>query len=349
MNLETPSQGNNSRSNDDPFPRDPSSVSGWKIYWRDPEGKSPPRGASFRCRPFFKEAPTPSFNCATRVENLPPPSKPIRLLHKNFLPAKSEWISSVVNTTDAIETQAFEKVVLARCCTLECETVPDPFAITAHLETKAKNATVFCFANEKMAFLGATPELLFSRKGNAIQSEALAGTRPRGKTAIEDLKNEHELLQNQKTRKEIVPVQKFLTQKLSPLCIEPPSFSPIYVRKTQNVQHLCSKTQGILRQNITDAKILDQIHPTPALCGAPTENAFNWIHEHEPFDRSLYGSAIGWSTPEESVWIVAIRCCLIKNTTVQLYTGVGIVQGSDPEEEWEELNAKMNLYQGIFL
>lgn len=320
-----------------------------KVYWRNPEGKSPPKGASFGCRPFFKDAHIPSFDSVTRIEDLPPPTEPIFLIRKNFLPSKPDWISSVKSTTDAIGNQAFEKVVLARCCILECKTPPDPFAITAHLQTRAKNATVFCFANEKMAFLGATPELLFSKKGNAIQSEALAGTRPRGQTSVEDVKIEHELLQNRKTHKEIAPVQKFLDQKLSDLCIEPPSFSPIYVRKTQNVQHLCSDVKAKLRTNITDCQILDQIHPTPALCGTPSEKAFDWIRKHEPFDRSLYGSAIGWSTPEESVWIVAIRCCLIKNTTVHLYTGVGIVPGSDPKEEWEELNAKMNLYQGIFI
>lgn len=320
-----------------------------KLYWRDPEGKSPPIGAVFGCRPFFKDAPAPSLDSITRVENLPEPSKPIACIRKHFSPAKSEWISSIAKTTDAIQSQAFEKVVLARCCTLECESMPDPFAIAAHLQAKAKNATVFCFANNEMAFLGATPELLFSRKGFLLQSEALAGTRPRGKTIEEDFEYECELLQNPKTRKEIVPVQTFLSQKLFPLCIEPPVFSPIHVRKTENVQHLCSKTKAILRRNITDREILDQIHPTPALCGAPSEKAFEWIRKEEPFDRSLYGSAIGWSTPEESNWIVAIRCCLIKDRTVHLYTGVGVVDGSDPQEEWEELDAKMGLYQGIFL
>ncbi len=50
---------------------------------------------------------------------------------------------------------------------------------------------------------------------------------------------------------------------------------------------------------------------------------------------------LGWSTGQASEWIVGIRSCFIQGNRAYLYTGTGIVEGSDPEEEWEELNQKV--------
>lgn len=320
-----------------------------KIYWKDRNGNTPPLNATFHCIPFFPDLPPLPISDYSIVRDLPAPSKPIQVKDKKFYPEETHWYSFVSQTTEAIENGYFEKAVLARCCVFECAEEIDPFAITASLQKKAEGATVFCFSNEKMAFLGATPEFLFSKNKNSIWSEAVAGTTRRGQNSEDDEKLAKQLLSNPKTLREIRPVQTFLCEKLSSVCWEPPNISNVYVKKTVNVQHLSSDINSQLKEGITDRDILDQIHPTPALCGMPRENAFAWIREREPFDRRWYGSAIGWSTEETSQWAAAIRCCYIEGKTVFLYTGVGIVAGSDPKEEWEELNDKMNLYQGIFL
>lgn len=320
-----------------------------KIFWKDRNGKKAPLGASFHCIPFFPDQPPLDLSQAIRVENLPAPSPPIRVLNKQFFPENQEWNLSVTKSTDAIRQGSFHKVVLARCCVLECETKPDPFAIAAALQEKSQNATLFCFANDEMAFLGATPEFLFTRNQNALFTEAIAGTVRRGETERQDQKFENELLSSAKAHREVLPVQNFLQEKLFPLCLSPLQFSPVFVKKTANVQHLASHATALLKSSTKDSDILKQIHPTPALCGLPQGNAFEWIRGKEPFDRKFFGAAIGWSTEDASQWAVAIRCCHIQNNFVSLYTGVGIVEGSDPQEEWEELNAKMDLYRGIFL
>ena len=314
------------------------------IFWMDRDGSEPPENGSFGYCPFSQNSPL-LCESVTRIRNLPPPTKPIRVMRRTFLPTREEWSLNMEKTR---EQKTFDKVVLARCCVFECETAPDPFAVTARLLTQAQNSTVFCYANEQMAFLGATPELLFSKVGRELQSEAVAGTCKRGKTTKEDKTLEEALLVNQKAVSEIAPVAAFLQDRLSLLC-SPLVFSPLHVRKTPNVQHLCMQVEGRLHQETPDAKILQQIHPTPALCGSPTKNARDWIAKIEPFERGLYGGALGWSTPEKSVWVVAIRCCLIQNTTVKLYTGAGIVAKSNPQEEWEELDHKMELYKDIFV
>lgn len=299
-----------------------------KVFW----SRQVPKNAIFGCYPFggyeksiFSE----------KIVDLPV-ANPVKVLEKNFFPSQQEWLSNIRKT---LMNKDLHKVVLARCCVLKCESLPNPFAITAALLSKAKNSIVYCFADEKMAFLGATPELLFSRKGREITCEAVAGTAPLG----------NEILNNEKLRSEILPVIEYLLQTLSPFCVAPLQVSPIHVRETSNVQHLCATLHGTLFPTITDDQIIQQLHPTPALCGVPKSEAMRWIQECEPFERGLYGGIVGWSTSEESVWAVGIRSCLIQENIVKLYTGAGIVAGSNPEEEWDELNRKMNLYQDIFI
>lgn len=298
------------------------------FYW---SGKAP-TDAVFAVYPFATHVKTLYSH---RVVDLPDIDS-IKTIKRTFFPDKQQWVDIIHKS---LTNKDLQKVVLARCCEIECEKIPHPFAVAAALLSRAKNSIVFCFANETMAFLGATPELLFSRKGREITCEAIAGTSLIG----------HHILNNEKLRSEILPVIEYIQENLSPFCVGPIQVSPIHLRETSNVQHLCATLHGKLLPAITDDQIIHQLHPTPALCGVPKKQAMNWIEKCEPFERGLYGGIVGWSTAEESVWAVGIRSCLIQGNIVKLYTGAGIVKGSNPDDEWEELNRKMNLYQDIFI
>lgn len=258
------------------------------------------------------------------------------------------WIHNVEKALESIVRKELQKVVLARICILELERAADPFAITAALKQKAQGAFVFCLQSEKSSFLGATPERLFARKNRKIISEAMAGTRRRGRTTSEDFKYQKQLLLSAKDYREFSYVNSYLQEFLSPLCEAPLSFSPISIHKTQNVQHLYCRSLGQLKEAITDEEILGALHPTPALCGTPKQKAFSMIQDLEPFERGLYGGAIGWTTPDACEWIVGIRSCHLEGKTAILFSGTGIVEGSDPEVEWEELNQKLALYDSLF-
>lgn len=314
-----------------------------KIYWSDREGKPAPPHCTFSFRPFSSELL--SAPIISQVE-LPKPVS-VKVLKRTYLPTRDMWIHGVEKALDAIHRKELQKVVLARICTLELDHAPDPFAIASALKQKAQGAFVFCLQSETFAFLGASPERLFIRKGRQIISEAVAGTRRRGRTPREDEKLQKQLLTSAKDLREFSPVQAYLQNALSPLCISPLTFSPISIHQTQNVQHLYSRCSGKLKESTTDEEILTNLHPTPALCGTPKQKAFSIIQELEPFERGLYGGAIGWTTPEASEWIVGIRSCLLQGKTATLFSGTGIVEGSDPEEEWDELNQKLRLYDGI--
>lgn len=305
------------------------------IYWIDREGNPAPPHASFYAYPFAGKLPL------AVCKELPPPAS-VRIVKKTFLPTKEDWIKNVETVLGLIRQHVVQKVVLARACVLELATAPDPFAVTSALRKKAQNAHVFCLESEGVAFLGATPERLFTRRGAQITCEAVAGTCRRGTDAAEDEQLQQALLASEKHIREHAFVQEHLARILPTA-----SFTPRTVRQTRNVQHLYSRGVAAPEQPIPDLELLSLLHPTPALCGTPREAARTAIAQLESFDRGLYGGVIGWTAPEASDWVVAIRSCLLKGKTATLFSGAGIVEGSDPEEEWDELNQKLTLYDGI--
>lgn len=316
-----------------------------KIYWANREKRAAPPGAIFSCRPFFSGGSVDFEGPFERVEKLPLSLGPLKIKNRLNLPSREQWIQMVEKALS----QTIEKVVLARCQVLELDAPLDPFAIAATLELKSQGAFVFCLQKGDKAFVGASPERLFARQGNRLITEAMAGTRRRGNTKKEDTTLQKELLGSEKDLREIAPVQTFLKNTLSPLCVETPVFSPIRIYQTNTVQHLYIPIKAELKDPISDDAILRAIHPTPALCGAPQHEAFDLIRQLEPFERGLYGGIIGWSTPEESEWAVAIRSCFIQGTTVRLFSGAGIVSGSNGAAEWDELDHKLKVFDEIFV
>lgn len=308
-----------------------------KVYWQAREKEDDPldsKDLHFFCRPFFSSL-SPFSSSSERVRTLCE-EETYQVMEESFLPDKKEWIANVEKVLE----QKLPKVVLARCHRLRLDRKVNPFALAAFLQKKSEGAFLFVFADQNKAFLGLSPERLFSRKGLEIQTEALAGTLPKTKDAS---------LFGEKEKKEWRFVQEFLEEKLSPLATEKLLFSSPKIHKTHNLQHLISKACFQLKENLSDSELIDLLHPTPALLGTPSEKALEWIKKLEPFDRFLYGGIVGWHNSTSSDQVVAIRSCYLEEEFAYLYTGAGIVEGSDPEKEWEELNHKEALYQDAFL
>lgn len=315
-----------------------------RLYWSDRDGNPAPENCTFSCRPFSDRSST----VAVKQVELPPPAS-VKVLRRTFSPTREQWIENVEKALHLIRRKELQKVVLARTCTLELAIAPDPFTITAALKSKAQGAFLYCLQSDTDAFLGASPERLFSRKNRLLLSEAIAGTRRRGKNPFEDAQLRHQLLTSPKDLNEFFPVCTYLQTTLAPLSLSAPTLTKPTVHQTQNVQHLYSQCSANLKDSIEDEQIIDLLHPTPALCGIPKEKAFQIIRELEPFERGLYGGVIGWSTQDAAEHIVAIRSCHLSGKIATLFSGTGIVEGSNPQEEWEELNQKLRLYDGIFV
>ncbi|GAB4860713.1 Isochorismate synthase 1, chloroplastic [Ancistrocladus abbreviatus] len=116
------------------------------------------------------------------------------------------------------------------------------------------------------------------------------------------------------------------------------------IRKLSRVQHLYARLKGRLKNEDDEFDILSSLHPSPAVCGFPTEEARLLIAETESFDRGMYAGPVGWFGGEEAEFAVGIRSSLVIQGGALAYAGTGIVQGSDPSLEWEELELKTSQF-----
>jgi isochorismate synthase len=108
------------------------------------------------------------------------------------------------------------------------------------------------------------------------------------------------------------------------------------------VWHLATPFAGRLHDpSVTALDLVAALHPTPAVCGTPREEAREALSQLEPIDRGCYAGPVGWVDANgDGEWAIALRCAEITGTTARLFAGAGIVADSVPEEELDETEAK---------
>ncbi|XP_062170665.1 isochorismate synthase 2, chloroplastic-like isoform X2 [Alnus glutinosa] len=269
------------------------------------------------------------------------------IISNNHIPSKTYWDLAVNRALQLIDrsNSALIKVVLARSSRVVTTTDIDPITWLACLQVEGENAYQFCLQPPNApAFIGNTPEQLFHRKCLSISSEALAGTRGRGGSTTLDLQVELDLLSSPKDHLEFTIVRESIRKKLEAVCngvvVEPKKA----IRKLPRVQHLYARLAGRLRSEDDEFDILASLHPSPAVCGFPTEEARLFIAE-AVFDRGMYAGPVGWFSGGESEFAVGIRSALVeKGLGALIYAGTGIVEGSNPSLEWDELELKISQF-----
>jgi menaquinone-specific isochorismate synthase len=264
-------------------------------------------------------------------------------------PGLRGWRANVGRALRLFREDRLGKVVLARRAELGFAAALDPTLLTEELESATPGCFHFYVEPESgVAFLGASPELLFRREGRSVQSEAVAGTRPRGASATDDEGLRDELLHSEKDLSEHAFVRIGIEEALGPLCEEIEVEGGVSEMKLARGRHLRSRVRGTLRDGVTDAALLDALHPTPAVGGHPRGEALGEIRALEPFDRGLYAGPIGWIGAEASEFAVGIRSGLVRGRALALFSGAGIVAGSVPNEEWVEIEQKIGDFTRMF-
>lgn len=266
----------------------------------------------------------------------------------SHLPTKRSWDISVRKALQVINKTNSDlvKVVLARCSNLVTDSAVDPITLLACLQIEGQNAYQFYIQPpDAPAFIGNTPEQLFHRKYLNISSEALAGTRARGVSSVEDFQIGQDLLSSPKDDIEFTIVRESIRRKMKIICNEV-LVDPIKeLRKLPRVQHLSAQLSGRLKSEDDEFEILASFHPSPAVGGLPTEEARQFIEENEMFDRGMYAGPVGWFGGSESEFAVGIRSALVgKGYNTLIYAGAGIVKGTNPSLEWEELDLKASQF-----
>ena len=263
------------------------------------------------------------------------------------------WRSRVESAQATMANGALRKVVLARSQAFtpgETNSF-DPLATAWALRQRQTHSTTFLVRRKDgQAFLGSSPETLVQLSEQRVTTVALAGTRRRGDTsAEEDEALSAALLDSEKDRHEQELVAEAIVEALGHHVHDLEQTADPEVVRHPDVQHLRTEIQGRLANNATIFELVKQLHPTPAVGGLPRESALAWLDNHEQLDRGWYAGPIGWLSPKgEGEFVVAIRSVLMTGHMASAFAGCGLVLNSNPEDEWEESQVKLQtVRQGL--
>ena len=252
------------------------------------------------------------------------------------------FASAVTRAVEHIGAGELTKVVLAREVRVHAPAAIDPAPVYDGL--RAGFPACFCYlvGTPELAFLGASPELLARREGQRVQTVALAGTRRRSADPSVDSHLGEQLMQSPKDREEQAIVTRRIMRTLDPVSVWVTAAEEPVLVKVLNVQHLATPIRAQLAEPLSAVEVAGLLHPTPAVGGEPRERALPLIPALEGLDRGWYAGPIGWTDLfEDGEFCVALRCALLRGSVAHLYAGEGIVEDSDPAQELEANEAKL--------
>ncbi len=256
-------------------------------------------------------------------------------------PSPAAWGAMIDDALARIRSRELEKVVPAALCHVASKSALDAAAALRRVRAAYPECVRFAFQRGEGTFLGASPERLVARRGRSVEVDALAGSRARAPTPAEDERAVRALLESDKDLREHRFVALAIERALRPLAaaIHVPE-APV-VRSLHNVHHLWTPITMTLAKSAHVLDLVELLHPTPAVCGAPRKAAIEWIAAHEPAPRGWYAGAVGWlDAAGDGAFSVAIRSGVLERHEAWLYAGAGIVEGSDPSAEYAETGVK---------
>ena len=196
--------------------------------------------------------------------------------------------------------------------------------------------------------VGSSPEILVRYEDDVVTVRPIAGTRPRGETEEQDKQLEQDLLADPKEiaehlmlidlgRNDVGRIAKTGSVELT---------DKMLIERYSHVMHIVSNVTGSIKENMSAMDVLRATFPAGTVSGAPKIRAMEIIDELEPVKRGVYSGAVGylgWSGNMDTA--IAIRTAVIKDQTLHIQAGAGIVYDSVPTNEWDET---MNKGRAVF-
>ena len=262
-------------------------------------------------------------------------------ISNNSTEKKEQHIDLVDKAIQTIVNKELTKVVLARIEEVIVSNF-DAFESFEKMISLYKNAMVYLWYHPKEGmWLGATPETLVKMKENTFNTIALASTQTYNGTL--------EVVWGKKEKEEHQIVVDYISEKLqqSEMSISNFKTTPTHTIKAGNLLHLRADISGTIN-NLNLKSLLKTLHPTPAVCGLPKEQAKEFILKNELIDRGFYTGFLGEVLLDDLTELfVNLRCMKVKSESVNIYVGGGITRGSNSEKEWKETIAKSNTIKNI--
>lgn len=259
------------------------------------------------------------------------------------------WQQRVLQALAAIESGRIGKLVLSRRQEL---VVAHPFSskdLLVNLIDGPAKGTVFLYRYGDVFFCGCTPELLVRKQGSQVQSMCLAGTTSAGQTPDERKRLAQELLRDEKNLREHRYVVRFIRDVFERNCYGLDIPSEPAILGLRHVQHLFTPASAQVMDGVSLMALASQLHPTPALAGAPIGEALMCLREIEPYNRGFFGGSVGFVDGDgNGEFSVGIRSGVFDGERGWLYAGCGIVSGSDARAEFDEIDMKLRTILSAF-
>ncbi len=263
--------------------------------------------------------------------------------------SREAWRKAVDAGLDAIEGGRVQKVVLSRRRKLVAE---HPFSskdVLVNLIDGPSRGTVLLYRYADVFFCGCTPELLVRKSGSRVQSMCLAGTCPAGATSEERKRLAAGLMADPKNRAEHDYVVRFIREVFRRTCYDVEVPEQPEILPFAHVQHLHTPAQARMLDGMDLWTMKDDLHPTPATAGTPVGEARMLIRRIEPYNRGLFAGACGYvDGAGDGEFSVALRTGVFDGEMGWVYAGCGIVAGSDADDEYEEIDLKLQTILSAF-
>jgi isochorismate synthase len=252
-----------------------------------------------------------------------------------------DWDSRVCRGLARIDAGDLDKIVLSRSISVD-DVDFDLIGALARLRTNRPSCVTFCVQPGETAFFGSTPEMLIATDGNQLKTQALAGTIAHGVDPADEHDRANALRSSTKDRREHQAVVRFLKNTLDGICTVMITDPEPTVVHYPEAMHLRTRIHSRLRSPAEPLELAALLHPTPAVCGVPQERA-SALLAREECARGWYTGGVGWIDADgTSSLSVALRSALLSDGKVTMWAGAGIVAGSDPASEREEIELKLD-------
>ena len=271
-----------------------------------------------------------------------------RTLSSNF--ARPDFEAAVEKARRYIYEGDIFQVVLSQRFAMPFE--GDRFNLYRALRQVNPSPYLFYLDFEDVALVGSSPEVLVRVEDEQAEVLPIAGTRHRGATPEEDDELEEELLADPKERAEHLMLVDLGRNDLGRVC----QFNSVdvdryaYIERYSHVMHIVSSVSGQLNPDQGAMDVLAACFPAGTVSGAPKVRAMEIIDELEPTRRGVYAGAVGYVDFSGNLdTCIAIRTMVVRDHTIYVQAGAGIVADSDPAREYEETKNKAQALQQAML
>jgi anthranilate synthase component 1 len=259
--------------------------------------------------------------------------------------AKADFETAVRRAKEYIAAGDCMQIVIGQ--RLKKRYTESPLSLYRALRSLNPSPYMYYYDMGDFQIVGASPEILVRQEtrpeGEVVTIRPIAGTRPRGATPEADRHNEQELLADPKERAEHVMLIDLARNDIGRIAQtgSVKVTEAFGIERYSHVMHIVSNVEGLLKPGLTSLDVLRASFPAGTLSGAPKIRAMEIIDQLELTQRGIYGGACGYlSFAGDMDVAIAIRTGVVKDSTLYVQAGAGVVADSVPELEWKETEAK---------